>query len=100
MAVTILIPTALRQFTQNFSEVEIEASSVEEALKKLKELYPDLEKHIFADDNTLRNFVNVYVNEDDIRQKEGIKTAVKNGDTIMLIPSIAGGTEDKSHGIL
>jgi adenylyltransferase/sulfurtransferase len=97
VAVTVLIPTALRQFTQNFSEVEIEASNVGEALKKLKEIYPDLEKHIFADDNTLRNFVNVYVNEDDIRQKEGIKTAVKNGDTIMLIPSIAGGTNLKDE---
>ncbi|MDR1614190.1 MAG: molybdopterin-synthase adenylyltransferase MoeB [Campylobacteraceae bacterium] len=97
MAVTVLIPTALRQFTQNFSEVEIEASSVEEALKKLKEIYPDLEKHIFADNNTLRSFVNVYVNEDDIRQKDGIKTAVKSGDTIMLIPSIAGGTDLKDE---
>ncbi|MDR2342686.1 MAG: molybdopterin-synthase adenylyltransferase MoeB [Campylobacteraceae bacterium] len=97
MAVTILIPTALRQFTQNFSEVEVEALSVEEALGKLKGLYPDLKKHIFADDNTLRNFVNVYVNEDDIRQKDGIKTTVKEGDTIMLIPSIAGGTDLKDE---
>lgn len=97
MAVTILIPTALRQFTQNFSEVEVEASDVGEALGRLKERYPDLEKHIFADNGALRNFVNVYVNEDDIRQKEGVKTALKSGDAIMLIPSIAGGTDLKDE---
>jgi len=97
MAVTILIPTALRQFTQNFSEVEVEAASVGEALGKLKELYPDLEKHIFDEHENLRSFVNVYVNEDDIRQKEGVKTALKDGDTVILIPSIAGGTNLKDE---
>jgi len=97
MAVTILIPTALRQFTQSFSEVGVEAKSVRDALKKLKELYPDLEKHIFTDGENLRSFVNVYVNEDDIRQKSGIETPVKDGDTIILIPSIAGGTNSKDE---
>ncbi|MDR1977027.1 MAG: MoaD/ThiS family protein [Campylobacteraceae bacterium] len=95
MAVTILIPTALRQFTDNLSEIEVEASSVRKSLERLKEAYPDLEKHIFSPDGALRNFVNVYVNEDDIRQKDGIDTALKDKDVVLLIPSIAGGIDSK-----
>ena len=92
MAVTLLIPTALRQFTDGNSEVNVEAATVKEALDALSVRYVDLKKHLFNEAGNLRSFVNVYVNEDDIRQKSGLDTAVKADDTVMLVPSIAGGS--------
>ncbi len=92
MYVTILIPTALRQFTDGLSEVRVEAKTVGEALNGLTAQYRDLQNHLFTDTKTLRSFVNVYVNEDDIRQKKGLATPLANNDTIMLVPSIAGGS--------
>jgi sulfur-carrier protein adenylyltransferase/sulfurtransferase len=93
MAVTILIPTALRQFTDGSSEVSVEAKTVGEVLNALTVKYADLQKHLFTDNKTLRSFVNVYVNEDDIRQKNGLDTPVTERDTVMLVPSIAGGSD-------
>jgi adenylyltransferase/sulfurtransferase len=91
MAVTILIPTALRQFTDGASEVIVEAKSVAEALDGLASKHSDLQKHLFTDKKTLRSFVNVYVNEEDIRQKDGLQTVLSGNETVMLVPSIAGG---------
>lgn len=92
MPVTILIPAALRQFTDGLSEVGVEAKTVGEALNGLTAQYPDLQRHLFTEKETLRSFVNVYVNEDDIRQKDGLATPLSDTDTIMLLPSIAGGS--------
>jgi len=92
MAVTLLIPTALRQFTGGLSDVILEAKTAGEALNRLAEEYPDLQKHIFTDNKTLRSFINVYVNEEDIRQKLGTETPLAEGDSVMLVPSIAGGS--------
>ncbi|MDP4177796.1 MAG: MoaD/ThiS family protein [Bacillota bacterium] len=92
MAVSILIPTALRQFTDNLSEVEIENSTtVQEALDGLVAKYSDLKRHLFTDDGTLRSFVNIYIGEDDIRQLDGTATKLKDNETLILVPSIAGG---------
>jgi sulfur-carrier protein adenylyltransferase/sulfurtransferase len=91
MAVKILIPTALRQYAGGGSEVEAKASTVGEALGTLTSKHADLKKHLFNDASALRNFVNVYVNEEDIRHSAGLDTPVKDGDTIMIVPSIAGG---------
>lgn len=93
MQVTILIPTALRLFTEGLSEVGVEGETVGEVLKELTLTYVDLQKHLFKDQDTLRSFVNVYLNEEDIRQKAGLATLLTEGDILMLIPSIAGGTE-------
>lgn len=92
MSVSILIPTALRQFTEGLAEVKTEANTVRAALSHLTETYTDLHKHLFTEQETLRTFVNVYVNEDDIRQKDGLDTKLANNDTVMLVPSIAGGS--------
>jgi len=92
MSVTILIPTALRLFTDGLSEVSVEADTVGGALTELAAKYTDLQKHLFTDNKTLRSFVNVYVNEEDIRQKNGMETPLAANDTVMLIPSIAGGS--------
>jgi adenylyltransferase/sulfurtransferase len=92
MAVTILIPTALRLFTDNLSEIEVENSeTVNQALEGLVTKYGDLKRHLFTEEGTLRSFVNVYIGEDDIRELNGIETALKDGETLILVPSIAGG---------
>jgi adenylyltransferase/sulfurtransferase len=91
MDVKIMIPTALRQFTDGLSEVSVEAKTVGEALNGLTEKYIDLQQYIFTDNKTLRSYVNVYVNEDNIRQKSGLDTLLANNDIILLVPSIAGG---------
>lgn len=91
MAIKILIPTPLRQFAGGSSEVEIEASNVGEALDRLTKDHGELRKHLFTEQDALRNFINVYVGDDDIRYLDGSKTPVANGETITIVPSIAGG---------
>ena len=91
MSVTIAIPTALRQFAAGQSEIQVDARTAGEALDQLTATHGDLRRHLFNDQNSLRNFVNVYVNEEDIRHQNGTDTPVKDGDTILIVPSIAGG---------
>src|SRR5437762_11532588 len=90
--VRIIIPTPLRQYAGNRDAVEVEAESVHEALTDLVERHDQLRRHLFSEDGRLRNFVNVYVNEEDIRYLERDGTALKGGDTISIVPSIAGGS--------
>jgi MoaD family protein len=97
MSVTITIPTPLRQFTGEKAEITVEAQTASEALDRLTTAHPDLRKHLFNDQNTLRNFVNVYVNEEDIRHGAGAETSLQDGDTIMIVPAIAGGSK-RNHG--
>lgn len=92
MAISILIPTALRNFTAGNDTVSVEASNVSEALGSLVEKHPDLKKHLYNDEGQLRHFVNIYVNDEDIRYTEKGATPVKDGDAISIVPSIAGGT--------
>src|SRR3989454_9103170 len=92
MAVTITIPTPLRQFAAGQSEIQVEATTAGEALEQLTSTHAELRRHLFNDQNTLRNFVNVYVNDEDIRHTDGPNTPVKEGDTILIVPSIAGGS--------
>jgi adenylyltransferase/sulfurtransferase len=91
MPVTIIIPTALRQHAGGNSELEVEAGTAGEALERLVSTHTELRKHLYNDQNRLRNFVNVYLNDEDIRHANGPDTPVKDGDTLMLVPSIAGG---------
>ena len=88
----IHIPTPLRPYAGKKDTVEVKASSVGDALSQLTQKHPDLRKHLYTDDGKLRSFVNVYLNDDDIRylpQKEA--TPVKDSDALSIIPSIAGG---------
>ena len=91
MAVTIIIPTALRQYASGNSEIEVEASTAGEALERLTSAHTELRKHLYNDQNKLRSFVNVYLNDEDIRHASGSDTPLKDGDTLMIVPSIAGG---------
>jgi len=92
MPVTITIPTPLRQFASGESEVQVQAQTAGEALQQLTATHGELRRHLFNDQNVLRNFVNVYVNDEDIRHVNGPDTPVKDGDTILIVPSIAGGS--------
>src|SRR4029453_11490092 len=91
MLVTIAIPTALRQFTQGQTSIKVEAATAGERLDRLAVAHPDLRRHLYDDQNKLRTFVNIYLNDEDIRHRSGTSTAVSEGDTLMIVPSIAGG---------
>ena len=91
MTVTVLIPTALRQFAAGQSEIEVEGATVGEVLERVMSANADLRKHLYSDESRLRSFVNVYVNDEDIRSGERLNTPVKDGDTISIVPAIAGG---------
>ncbi|MEO6758287.1 MAG: ubiquitin-like small modifier protein 1 [Saprospiraceae bacterium] len=87
----ILIPTPLRQFAGKKDAVDVTGATVGEALTALTTEHPDMKKNLFNDEGKLRSFVNVYVNDEDIRFLEKDKTAVAASDTISIVPSIAGG---------
>ncbi len=91
MAITVKIPTALRQFAGGNTGLDVEAGTAGEALDALTSEYADLRRHLYDDSNRLRSFVNVYINDEDIRYLSGTETAVKDGDTVVIVPSIAGG---------
>lgn len=87
----VSIPTPLRQFTDQKDTVEYAGATVGEVLNRLAGQYGGLRQHLFNDEGKLRNFVNVYLNDEDIRYLEKTATAVTDADTITIIPSIAGG---------
>src|SRR5262245_26033751 len=91
MPITITIPTALQQFADGNSQFEVEAATAGEALQQLTRQHAQLRPHLYNHQNVLRNFVNVYVNEEDIRHQSGVETPVKDGDALMIVPAIAGG---------
>jgi len=91
MAVTISIPTALRQYAGGSSEIEVEATTAGEALERLTTTHAGLRQHLYNEQGALRNFVNVYVNDEDVRHARGMATPVKDGDAILIVPAIAGG---------
>jgi adenylyltransferase/sulfurtransferase len=87
----ILIPTPLRPFTDKQEAVEVAGGTVGELLEQLTTKHQGLKKHLYTDDGKLRSFVNVYVNDEDIRYLQREQTPVKDGDTLSIIPSVAGG---------
>ena len=87
----ILIPTPLRQYTGTQDTVQVNGATVGEALTELTTQHQDLRRNIYNDEGKLRSFVNVYVNDEDIRYLSTDKTEVKEADTISIVPSIAGG---------
>ena len=87
----VLIPTPLRQYADKRDSVEVEGCTVGEILEALTSQYTELRRHLFNDEGKLRNFVNVYVNDEDIRYLAREATPVQAGDTLSIVPSIAGG---------
>jgi molybdopterin/thiamine biosynthesis adenylyltransferase/rhodanese-related sulfurtransferase/molybdopterin converting factor small subunit len=92
MAVKVIIPTPLRAYAGKRESVEVEANTVGEALSSLTAQFQELRRHLFSEDGQLRSFVNVYVNDEDVRYLHKDATAVRDGDTITIVPSIAGGS--------
>ena len=91
MAVRVIIPTPLRVYAEKRDSAEVPAETVGEALGQLTEQYGDLRKHLYTEDGKLRSFLNVYVNDEDIRYLLRENTPTKDGDVVSIIPSIAGG---------
>ena len=92
MSVKVRIPTPLQKLTNNLSEVQVEAKDVNDLLAGLEKQHPGIKERICDAEGKLRRFVNVYVNEEDIRFLQGQDTALKAGDDVSIIPAIAGGS--------
>ena len=93
MAVKVRIPTPLMKLTDNQAEVSAEGGSISEIINNLENQFNGIKERICEEDGSPRRFINIYINEEDIRFLEGEKTAVKDGDEISIIPAIAGGIE-------
>src|SRR5688572_7577051 len=89
---TIHIPTPLRPFTDKKESVEVSGATVGELLADLTKKHDGLRKHLYTDEGRLRNFVNVYLNDEDIRYLQKEQTLVKPGDSLSIVPSVAGGS--------
>ncbi len=92
MPVKVVIPTPLRQYTGKQDAVDIEAKTVGEALSGLTSRYAELRKHLFNEEGKLRSFVNIYLNDEDIRHLQNDATPLHDKDVISIVPSIAGGS--------
>jgi len=88
---TLRIPTPLRTYTSGKSEVTVTGSKISDALADLTTQFPAIKPHLFNEGGDLRPFVNLFVGESNIKDLQGVDTPIKDGDRIMLIPSIAGG---------
>ena len=91
MGYRILIPTPLRVYTGKQDVVEADGGTVGELLTNMTAEYTDLRNHLYTEDGKLRSFVNIYLNDDDIRYLEKEQTPLKPGDTVSIVPSVAGG---------
>jgi adenylyltransferase/sulfurtransferase len=85
------IPTPLRSYTSGNSEVNVSGTNISEALNDLTTQYPPIKPHLFNDGGELRPFVNLFIGENNIKDLQGVNTPIKDGDRLVLIPSIAGG---------
>ena len=92
MAVKVRIPTPLMKLTDNKSEVTAEGSTISDIFNDLEAQFSGIKDRICEENGSPRRFINIYVNEEDIRFLDGEQTAVKEGDEISIIPAIAGGT--------
>lgn len=91
MSVSVRIPTILRPYTGGASEVAADGGSLAEVIDALEASHPGLRSRVLDDDGAIRRFVNVYVNDDDVRFAEGLATATPDGTSISIIPAVAGG---------
>ncbi|HJX10896.1 MAG TPA: ubiquitin-like small modifier protein 1 [Candidatus Binatia bacterium] len=91
MAVKVRIPTPLRKFTQGADEVSAQGNNVKAIVEDLEKHFPGIKERICDETGKIRRFVNVYVNGDDIRFQQNLETSLKEGDSISIVPAIAGG---------
>ena len=91
MGYRVLIPTPLRPYTDSKDAVEVDGATVGELLTSLTVRYGDLRRHLYSEEGKLRSFVNVYVNDEDIRYLGKLDTSLSAGDTVSILPAVAGG---------
>ncbi len=91
MSVTVRIPTPLRKLTGGSDEITVDGTTVGDVIESLESAHPGLKERICDDAGEIRRFVNVYVNDEDVRFLEGRATALKDGDELSIVPAIAGG---------
>jgi molybdopterin synthase sulfur carrier subunit len=91
MPVRVLIPTPLQRLTQNQGEVTVEGGDIREVISSLEVKFPGVKARLCDEHGTLRRFVNIYINEEDIRFLKGESTPLKDGDEVSIVPAIAGG---------
>jgi molybdopterin synthase sulfur carrier subunit len=91
MAVRVRIPTPLRSLTKGAADVQVKADTVTDLIEDLERQYPGLRDRLVEENGELRRFINIYVNQEDIRFLQGEKTALKEGDEVVIVPAIAGG---------
>ena len=89
--IKVLIPYALRSFTDRNAEVEVNSKTAGEALNALIGIYPDIKTHLFADNEKLRDFINLFIDGKNINTLQGLDTSVAENGEVMIIPAIAGG---------
>ena len=92
MTATIRIPTPLRNATGGASTVEVDAGTVGEAIASLEQAHPGVAERLLDDSGQLRRFVNVFVDDEDVRFQQGLETPVATGSTVSIIPAVAGGS--------
>ena len=93
MKITVEIPSALRRFTDGVQTIECSSETLPDLLGEIEQRFPAISKHLRDDSGQVRRFVNIYVNEEDIRFLGGESCCLKEGDRVLLVPSIAGGSE-------
>ena len=98
MAVSVRIPTVFRKFTNNESVVQVEPGTISSIVDQLDGRYPGLKGQLLTDSGELHRFVNVYVNDEDARYLDKLDTNVSEGDTVSLLPSVAGGASQNEGG--
>ena len=91
MSVTLRVPTQLRTLSGGAAEIVVDASTVGEALKALDAAHPGFAERLFDDQGSLRRFVNVFVADEDVRFLQGIETPLTDGQTVSIVPAVAGG---------
>ncbi len=93
MPVKVRVPTPLQKLTNHQKQVEAQGDSITAVFDHLENNYPGIKERLYDEEGARRRFINVYVNEEDIRFLDGVNTAIKDGDDISIIPAIAGGSE-------
>lgn len=91
MSISVRIPTPLRRVTNGVDKVDAEGDTLDQIIDSLDSQYPGIKGRLCDEDGNLRNFVNVYINGEDVRFMQGLATATKSGDEVSIVPAVAGG---------
>jgi MoaD family protein len=91
MAVTVKLPTILRKFASDEARVGADGATLRDVLGDLETRYPGITKNVIADDGGLHRFINVYLNDEDVRYLGSLETPIEDGDTVSILPAVAGG---------